>query len=142
MAKVSPRSTGGKARGHKRSSSIYRVRNWAAYNQALKQRGSVTVWFSPAVVPAWGYQGPAQRGAQFVYSDLAIETALMLRLIYHLGLRQTEGFVESILALMHVDGSAPDYSTLSRRVVFTRSRRLTPCKPAMRNRRAMRLRET
>ena len=94
MPKVSNGSTAGKARGGKPSSSIYRVRNWAAYDQALKQRGSVTLWFSPEAVQAWGYQGPAQRGAPFVYSDVAIETALTLRLIYHLALRQTEGFVE------------------------------------------------
>lgn len=56
-----------------------------------------------------------QRGAQYVYSDLGIETALALRSIYHLGLRQTEGFVESILKLMGLDLSAPDHSTLSRR---------------------------
>ena len=115
MPKVSHRSTARKARRGKQSSSVYRVRNWAAYAQALKQRGQVTVWFSPEAVQAWAYQGPAQRGAQFVYSDLAIETALTLRLIYHLALRQTEGFVESVLDLMGLDLSAPDHSTLSRR---------------------------
>ena len=52
------------------------MRNWAAYDQALKQRGRVTVWFSTVAMEAWMYQGPAQRGAQFVYSDVAIETAL------------------------------------------------------------------
>ena len=76
MPKISNRSTARKARRTKRSSSIYRVRNWAAYDQALKQRGSVTLWFSTDAVQAWRYQGPAQRGAQFVYSDVAIETAL------------------------------------------------------------------
>ena len=85
------------------------------YDQALKQRGSVTLWFAPEAVAAWNYQGAAQRGAQFVYSDLAIETALTLRLLYHLPLRQTEGFVESLLGLMELDLSAPDHSTLSRR---------------------------
>ena len=64
---------------------------------------------------AWNYQGAAQRDAQFVYSDLAIETALTRRLIYHLPLRQTEGFVESLLHVMGLDLSAPDHSTLSRR---------------------------
>ena len=115
MPKISNRSTARKARRTKRSSSIYRVRNWAAYDQALKQRGSVTLWFSTDAVQAWRYQGPAQRGAQFVYSDVAIETALTLRLIYHLPLRQTEGFVESVLDLMGLALSAPDHSTLSRR---------------------------
>jgi hypothetical protein len=97
---VSNRSTASKARRSKPLPSIYRVRNWAAYDQALKQRGSVTIWFSSEALQAWGYQGPAQRGAPFVYSDVAIETALTLRLIYYLAIRQTEGFVESVLDLM------------------------------------------
>ena len=112
---MSNRSTLSKARRGKPSSRIYRVRNWAAYDQPLKQRGSVTLWFSTEAVQAWSDQGPAQRGAQCVYSDAAIATALTLRLIYDLALRQTEGFVESVLGLMGLDLSAPDHSTLSRR---------------------------
>ena len=115
MPKVSNHRSARKGRRAKQSSCIYRVRNWSAYDQALKQRGSVTLWFAPEAVAAWNYQGAAQRGAQFVYSDLAIETALTLRLIYHLPLRQTEGFVESLLHVMGLDLSAPDHSTLSRR---------------------------
>ncbi len=57
MPKVSNRSTASKARRSKSSSRIYRVRNWAAYDQALKQRGRVTLWFSMEAVQAWGYQG-------------------------------------------------------------------------------------
>ncbi len=112
---LSNRSTAGKARRGKQASSMYRVHNWAAYDQALKQRGQVTLWFSTDAVQAWRYQGPAQRGAQFVYSDIAIETALTLRLVYHLPLRQTEGFVESVLDGMGLALSAPDHSTRSRR---------------------------
>ena len=115
MPKVSNRSTARKTRRAQRSPSVYRVRNWAAYDQALKQRGSVTLWFSPEAEATWGYQGLPPRGAQFVYSDVAIETALTLRLIYHLPLRQTEGFVESLLGLMGWALSVPDHSTLSRR---------------------------
>ena len=115
MAKVSNHRSARKGRRAKQSSCIYRLRNWSTYDQALKQRGSVTLWFAPEAVAAWNYQGAAQRGAQFVYSDLAIETALTLRLIYHLPLRQTEGFVESLLHVMGLDLSTPDHSTLSRR---------------------------
>ena len=49
------------------------------------------------------------------YSDLAIETALTLRLIFHLPLRQAEGFLNSLFAMMRIDRSAPDHTTLSRR---------------------------
>ena len=114
MPKISNHRPARKAHRAKKLSCIYRVRNWSAYDQALKQRGSVMLWFAPEAVAAWNYQGAAQRGAQFVYSDLAIETALTLRLIYHLPLRQTEGFVESLLHVMGLDLSAPDHSKLSR----------------------------
>ncbi len=56
--------------------TVYRVKNWATYDEALKQRGSLTVWFSKDAIKQWKYDGPPQRGAQFQYSDLAIETAM------------------------------------------------------------------
>ena len=67
MPKVSNRSSAIKSRRGKGSSSMYRVRNWAAYDQALKQRGSVTLWFSTEAVQG-GYQGAgAARGAMCVF---------------------------------------------------------------------------
>ena len=56
-----------------------------------------------------------KQGAQPVYSDLAIETALPLRLLFRLPLRQTEGFLRSVLQLMEVTLPCPDHTTLSRR---------------------------
>ena len=56
-----------------------------------------------------------KRGAQPVYSDVAIETALALRLLFHLPLRQTEGFLHSLLTLMGLALPCPDHTTLSRR---------------------------
>ena len=97
------------------SNVVYRVRNWADYEAGLQQRGSLTVWFTPQAVEAWYYQGPRQRGAQYTFSEVAIQTALILRLLYHLPLRQTEGFVASILALMGLAIRVPDHTTLSRR---------------------------
>ena len=44
------------------------------------------------------------------YSDLAIETALTLRLLYHLPLRQAEGFLHALFGMMRLDLSAPDYT--------------------------------
>ena len=64
---------------------------------------------------AWQYQGPPQQGAQFRYSDTAIQCVLTLRAVYHLPLRATEGFARSILGLMGLDLDVPDYSTLCRR---------------------------
>jgi IS5 family transposase len=55
------------------------------------------------------------RGGQRRYSDLAIETGLSLRLLFHLPLRQAEGFLNSLFAMMNLELSAPDHTTLSRR---------------------------
>jgi hypothetical protein len=54
-------------------------------------------------------------GGQSSYSELAIETGMMLRLAFHLALRQTEGLMVSIFELLGVPLSTPDHSTLSRR---------------------------
>ena len=74
----------------------YRVANWAAHNQALVRRGDVTVWVSSEAIAAWTPGRSARRGGQRRYSDLAIETALTLRLLYHLPLRQAEGFLHAV----------------------------------------------
>jgi hypothetical protein len=81
----------------------------------LKQRGTLTVWISQNVVQDWFHHGPKQRGAQKVYSDLSIETGLTLRMVFQLGLRQTEGFLASIIKLTELPVTAPNYSTLCRR---------------------------
>ena len=103
----------------------YRVANWAAYNQALVCRGDVTLWVSSDAIAAWTPGRSGRRGGQRRYSDLAIETALTLRLLYHLPLRQAEGFLHALFGMMRLDLSAPDYTTLSRRSQHLR-RRLRP----------------
>ncbi|HMB03421.1 MAG TPA: IS5 family transposase [Isosphaeraceae bacterium] len=99
---------------------VYRIRNWNQYNNALVRRGSLTLWVDQDTLQAWRYQGPTQRGAQFEYSDTAIECLLTLRSVYHLTLRATEGFATSLLELMLVDLPVPDYSTLCRRAATVR----------------------
>jgi hypothetical protein len=99
---------------------VYRIRNWSQYNDALVRRGSLTLWVDEATLQAWRHQGPPQQGAQFEYSDLAIECLLTLRVVYHLTLRATEGFARSLFELMHLDLPVPDYSTLCRRAATVR----------------------
>ena len=79
------------------------------------QQRHVTVWLAPEAIATWTPRRSGRRGGQRRYSDLAIETALTLRIIYHLPLRQAEGFLHSLFAIMRLDLSAPDYTTLSRR---------------------------
>jgi len=93
----------------------HRVTNWAAYDIALRQRGSLTVWFTEGAIAAWKAGPRATRGGQPRYSALAITTALTLRSVFRLALRQTEGLVSSILRLLGLDLAAPDHSTISRR---------------------------
>ena len=93
----------------------YRVANWASYDRALVERGDVTLWVSPEAVASWEPVGVGTRGGQRQYSDVAIETALTLRLLFHLPLRQTEGFLQSLFGMMGLELAAPDHTTLSRR---------------------------
>ncbi len=105
-----------RSRVHPPYKTKYRVSNWASYNKALVDRGSLRLWISPGAIANWNAKpGKRHRGGQPKYSNLAIETALNLRLVYHLPLRQTEGFVASISKLMGLHLDVPDHSTLSRR---------------------------
>ena len=106
-----------KSRVHPTYKTKYHVQNWAAYDRALVCRGDITIWLSPAALAAWEPDGAGTRGAQRKYSDLAIESALTLRLLFHLPLRQTEGFLTSLFVLMGLDLRSPDHTTLSRGVV-------------------------
>ncbi len=102
---------------HKFTKKSYNVRDWAKYDEGLKNRGSLTIWFSEDAITAWNHVRPERmkRGRQRVYSDLAIETAHTLRLAYKQPLRQTEGLLTSIAQLLNLELPIPDYTTLSRR---------------------------
>jgi hypothetical protein len=81
----------------------HRVTNWAAYDIALRQRGSLTVWSTEAAIAAWKAEPRATRGGQPRYSELAITTALTLRAVFRLALRQTERLIASMLRLLGLD---------------------------------------
>ncbi len=93
----------------------HRATNSAAYDAALRQRGSLTVWFTEESIAAWKAGPRTTRGGQPRYSGLAIATALTLRAVFRLALRQTEGLIGSIIALLALDLAVPDHTTLSRR---------------------------
>ena len=103
------------ARRHKFEKKKYRITNWPAYNESLRQRGDVTIWLSDEVEAAWHAERRNTRGGQPTYSDLAITVCLTLGMVYKQPLRQTEGFVRSLVKLMGVDICVPDFSTFSRR---------------------------
>ena len=78
-------------------------------------RGDLTFWLSEDVIHSWNGDLNQRMDRPKLYSDLAIETALTLRLLFKLPLRQTEGFLKSIFGLMNFDPSVPDHTTLSSR---------------------------
>jgi DDE family transposase len=102
-------------RRHHIPAQQHRVKNWAEYDAGLRARGSLTVWFTAEAIEAWRAAPRTTRGGQPFYSDLAIATALTLRAVFRLPLRQTEGLIGSILQLLGLDLPVPDHSTLSRR---------------------------
>ena len=104
-----------KSKVHPKFKTKYRVGNWSDYDQSLVKRGDITLWISSEAINSWIPSSSGRRGGQRKFSDHAIETALALRLVFQLPLRQTEGFLRSVLTLMGVDVDAPDHTTLSRR---------------------------
>jgi hypothetical protein len=98
-----------------RPKTLYRVKNWSAYDKALVQRGSLTFWLSDDFEKTWLYVGEKQRGSQFDYSDQAILLMLTVKEVFHLTNRGVEGFMRSLFQLLNVDLPVPDHSTLSKR---------------------------
>lgn len=93
----------------------YRIRNWAAYDAALKNRGRIDVWIDEDALTHWYAEPAGKRGGQEVYTDFAITTTLQFGAVYGQRLRQTEGFLESVFRLGGIALQVPDHSTLSRR---------------------------
>jgi len=103
------------ARRHRIPRARYRVTNWPVYEAGLRRRGDLTLWLNPDAVACWTAPRRSTPGGQPRYSDLAIELVLTLRMVFHLALRQAEGFTRSVLALLGLDLHVPDHTTLSRR---------------------------
>src|SRR4051812_8908892 len=99
-------------RRHRIPKQRRRITNWAEYDAALRQRGSLTVWFTEAAIAAWHAEPRTTPGGHPHYSDLAITTALTLKAVFRLALRQTEGLIGSVIRLLGLDLSVPDHTTL------------------------------
>jgi len=76
------------------------VTNWAEYDAALRQCGSLTVWFSEEAMAGWKASPRTTRGGQPLFSNMAIQTGLILRTVFGLALRETEGLIGSIIHLL------------------------------------------
>lgn len=95
---------------------IYKPRSWSDYNKSLVQRGNLCLWIHDGVIEDWLASQDHKRGAPRRYSDLAITAMLELRYLLNLTFRATQGFIQSLFKLLHIDLPVPDYSTLSRRL--------------------------
>lgn len=96
--------------------ATYKIKNWKEYNQALINRGNLTVWFDEKTISKWtNAEKTGRKGRSNTYSDAAIECALTIRGLMRFPLRQTQGFFEGLYTMLKVALEVPTYSTLSRR---------------------------
>lgn len=103
------------AQRHQIPKMKFRVANWAMSVAGLRRRGSLMLWVSDEALAAWRAAPRRTPGGQARFSQTAIETALMVRLVFHQPLRQTEGLLSSLLILLGVELPVPDHTTISQR---------------------------
>ncbi|BCH62136.1 hypothetical protein RvVAR0630_pl02780 (plasmid) [Agrobacterium vitis] len=103
------------ARRHHIDKMKFKVTNWADCEAGLRCRGSLTLWMTPEALAGWAAPRRETPGGQPLYSDMAIETTLMLDMVFGLRLRQSEGLLSSVLDMMRLDLPVPDTTTLSRK---------------------------
>lgn len=116
------------SRRHKFTKPIYKVTNWKEYNNGLRQRGNFTIWFTEEAIADWRPAKNGARGRPREYSDVAIETSLLIRQVFRLPLRQTEGFMNSLVDVLNVDITIPDFSNISKRSVTLPKRLIAQAK--------------
>lgn len=93
----------------------YRLTNWPDYNQALIQRGAITLWLNEQTLAEWYYQGPRLSGGILRYSDTCIQCALSIKAVLGLAFRQTQGLIYSLFEVMRLKLKPPSYTQLCRR---------------------------
>ncbi|ASI22517.1 IS5-like element ISAs4 family transposase [Aeromonas salmonicida] len=96
--------------------ALHPITNWPQYNRSLINRGSLTFWVDAEAMDNWFHQDHhGKRGRSQLYTDQSICTFLMLKGIFSLTLRATQGLLDSLFELMNVPLCAPDYSCVSKR---------------------------
>jgi hypothetical protein len=98
-----------------KSKEKYKLSNWCEYNESLKKRGSLTIWFEEGTKDNWVYNGKQNPGGQKIYSDVAIEFCLTIRSLFRLPYRQTEGMVKSLMTMASLSLPVPSYTQFNRR---------------------------
>ena len=80
--------------------------------KGVKRRAPSTTF----TAKSWRAPAVGQPGGQRICANIAIETPLTIRMVFHLPLRQTEGFLRSLAEKLELIIAIPDHTTLSRRV--------------------------
>ena len=94
----------------------YHIRNWKQYNQSLVNRGSITFWFNDEAIAKWYSNERREKpGRPDVYSDDTIRCALIIKVVFHVALRQLQGLITSLIKILGFDVVCPHYSVFSRR---------------------------
>ena len=94
----------------------YHIRNWKQYNQSLVNRGSITFWFNDEAIAKWYSNERREKpGRPDVYSDDTIRCALIIKVVFHVALRQLQGLTTSLIKILGFDVVCPHYSVFSRR---------------------------
>lgn len=96
-------------------SSLHPITDLPKYNKSLINRGSLTFWIDAEVMNNWFHHAHhGRRGRSHLYTDQSICTFLMLKGVFSLTLRATQGVLDSLFELMNVPLCAPDYSCVSK----------------------------
>ena len=99
-----------------KKTTAYKTKNWSEYNKSLVKRGSITLWINEKALKDWLSQNSSGRkGRPMLYSDGCIELFLTIGSFFHLPLRATQGYLESLFSLLKVDLPVPDYTCVSKR---------------------------
>ena len=101
------------ARRHRIAKAVYRLENWADYDRGLVQRGDIRL--SQDAIAGWRAACRTTPGGQRRFSNLAVEVTLRFVAPHRLPLRQTEGFIRSLIELMRLDLAVPDHTAPARR---------------------------
>ena len=102
-----------------------RIKNWSDYNKSLKSRGNLSIFISESLIKDGRIIMPPKTGKvgrPTEYADELIEFVLTIRELFRLPLRQTTGFVEFLFKLLRIESSAPDYTTVSKRMALMKVR--------------------
>lgn len=93
------------------------TRNWSEYTKKKIQNGSLNFWIDEACLRTWDQKTleTGEPGRPFQYPDALIQFCLILRFVYQLPLRQTQGFVQSLFHQWKIPWKCPSYSQLCRR---------------------------